>query len=281
MLMQHEQPAVISGIIKYETTSRARLVCNDTMDILAGAGICRGPGNVVGNGYMAVPMAITVEGANILTRSMITYGQGLNRSHTHLRSMVEALGRGDAAADFNKAVWGMFMHGLDNGIHSLIRGTLAPRMKKTTDTILEYYEAQWQRLAANFAVCTDLTLVLGGKLKFEEMVSGRCADAIGTLYLGYASLWFYKQHRDVQGIDTLFEIAMETLLQQNQNALDELSRNFPYKLVGKAMRALCFPFGSASNKYTGPTDVLRKKAAGDRYFLQILLALCVCDACVV
>ena len=262
MLIKHEQPAVISGIMKYETTSRTRQVGNDAMDILAGAGICRGKGNIAANSYMSIPMAVTVEGANILTRSMIIYGQGLNRSHPYLIHIIDAIQKGDAQQEFNDAIWGMIGHGFDNAILSISRGIIAPRKRKNSSNMLDYYEAQLQRLAANFAVCSDLSLCLGGKLKFEEMVSGRFADALGTLYLGYASLWFYKQHKNVEGIECVFEIAMESLLQQNQQALVDLSRNFPVRVVGFLMRNLCFPVGSTSGMYNGPTDALRKKVAG-------------------
>ena len=117
---------------------------------------------------------------------------------------------------------------------------------KTTSKsdLVAYYEAHLGRLASNFALCSDLSLVLGGRLKFEEMVSGRLADAFGTLYLGYACLWYYQNNRNVQGIDEVFEMAMESLLQQNQNAIRGLSENFPLPLVGPLMRLLSFPIGS-------------------------------------
>lgn len=91
MLAKHEQPAVLSAVMKYETTHRSRKIVNDAMDIAGGSGICRGPNNLIGNGYMALPIAITVEGANILTRSMITFGQGLNRCHPNLIKIVDSI----------------------------------------------------------------------------------------------------------------------------------------------------------------------------------------------
>jgi acyl-CoA dehydrogenase len=255
MLAKHEQPAVLSAVMKYETTSRARNVMNDAMDVLGGAGICRGPNNMIGNGYMSIPIAITVEGANILTRSMITFGQGLNRAHPHLIKIVDAIGRGNDAKSFNKEALGFVSHLVSNTARSLSRAVLRPRVK--TDLSV-YYEGQLSRLAANFAMNADLALVLGGRLKFEEMTSGRFADAFGTLFLGYSCLWYYQQHRKVQGIDTLFELAMESLLKQNQTALVGLSQNFPVRGIGSLMGALSFPTGEP---YNGPSDALVQRAA--------------------
>jgi acyl-CoA dehydrogenase len=96
------------------------------------------------------------------------------------------------------------------------------------------------------------------RLKFEEMLSGRFADAFGTLYLGYACLWYYKQHMHVEGIDAVLELSMEMLLQQNQVALQGIAANFPVKGIGAIMRGVCFPTGAP---YTGPTDTMRQKAS--------------------
>ena len=101
-------------------------------------------------------------------------------------------------------------------------------------------------------------LILGGRLKTEEMLSGRYADALGTLYLGYSCMWWYDQNKHVQGIDVVFELAMESLLHENQTALEGISRNFPVFGVGGIMHMIFFPFGKS---YSAPRDVLRKKAA--------------------
>jgi acyl-CoA dehydrogenase len=255
MLAKHEQPAVLSAVMKYETTSRARLVVNDAMDVMGGAGICRGPNNVLGNGYMGLPIAITVEGANILTRSMITFGQGLNRAHPNLIKIVNTIEKGDDVKGFTKEVSGFMGHLFSNIGRSLTRAVTRPRSKSNLAT---YYEGQLSRLAANFAVSADLALVLGGRLKFEEMLSGRFADAFGTLYLGYACLWYYQQNRNVQGIDALFELSMENLLKQNQTAIVGLSNNFPIPGIGPLMRAICFPIGLP---YTGSNDKMTKNAS--------------------
>lgn len=255
MLAQHEQPAVLSAVMKYETTHRARKVVNDAMDVMGGAGICRGPNNLIGNGYMSLPIAITVEGANILTRSMITFGQGLNRAHPNLIKIVDTIQKGNDQDGFRKEVVGFLGHLATNVGRSLTRAVLRPRSKSNLQS---YYEGQLSRLSANFAVSADLALVLGGRLKFEEMLSGRFADAFGTLYLGYACTWYYANHKHVEGIDQVYELAMENLLQQNQEALHHLSTNFPVPVIGPIMRAVCFPFG---HPYAGPTDQMTKNGA--------------------
>lgn len=257
MLAQHEQPAVLSAIMKYETTSRSRMVVNDAMDVLGGAGICRGPNNHVGNGYMGLPIAITVEGANILTRSMITFGQGLNRAHPNLIHIVDSIEKGDDQAGFAKHVSGFLGHLATNVGRSVGRAVVRPRSKSSG--LSAYYEAQLGRLASNFAVSADLALVLGGRLKFEEMLSGRFADSLGTLYLGYACLWYYEQNRGVEGIDQILELSMETILQQNEKALHGISGNFPVPGIGAIMSGVCFPTGK--NVYKGPDDGMVKNAA--------------------
>jgi acyl-CoA dehydrogenase len=255
MLGNHEQPAVISAVMKYETTSRARKIINDAMDVLGGGGICRGPSNHAGNGYMAMPIAITVEGANILTRSMMIFGQGITRAHPHLLKIITSIEKGDDQKGFMKEVTGFFGHFFSNFGRSLTRAVTRPRSKGDK---LKYYEGQLSKLAANFAVCADLGLVLGGRLKFEEMLSGRFADAFGTLYLGYACCWYYQQNRNVEGIDSLFEIAMENILKENQTAIYGIANNFPVPGLGAVMKAICFPFGEV---YNGPTDRHLQRAA--------------------
>jgi len=251
MLEQHEQPAVLSAVMKSETTHRARMIMNDAMDVMGGGGICRGPSNLIGNGYMSIPIAITVEGANILTRSLIIFGQGLTRAHPHLIKMVDAIENGNDASGFRNGVQGFVGHMVTNTFESLRRSFLRPR-SKSTGNLVEYYDGQLSKLAASFAVSADMALVLGGRLKFEEMLSGRFADAVGSLYLGYACLWFYEKNRNVEGIDAVLEAAMESLLRENELALQGIADNFPVQGVGGLMSAICFPTGR--NVYSGPTD---------------------------
>lgn len=159
ILANHEQPAVLSAVMKYETTSRARKVVNDAMDVLGGAGICRGNDNLIGNGYMALPIAITVEGANILTRSMITFGQGLNRAHPNLIKIIATIEKGNDIAGFQREVSGFLSHLFSNAARSLYRGIFRSRTHTSAPaSLLAYYESQLSRLAANFAFQADLAV---------------------------------------------------------------------------------------------------------------------------
>mmetsp|Transcript_1606 Transcript_1606/g.1678 ORF Transcript_1606/g.1678 Transcript_1606/m.1678 type:complete len:761 (+) Transcript_1606:162-2444(+) len=255
MISNHEQPAVLSAVMKYQTTSRARHIINDAMDIMGGAGICRGENNIIGNGYMSIPIAITVEGANILTRSMITFGQGLNRAHPNLINIINTIEKGDDPDGFMKEVKGIIGHLFSNISRSLQLAFMRPRSKSD---IVKYYDGQLSRLSANFALSVDLALVLGGRLKVEEMTSGRFADALSTLYLGYACLWNYEKNRHVGQLDKVLELSMESLLQENQKALREMHSNFPFPVVGSIMSFLCFPMGNA---YSGPTDKMRQNVS--------------------
>lgn len=126
---------------------------------------------------------------------MITFGQGLNRAHPNLIKIVNTIEKGDDVKGFTKEVGGFLGHLASNIGRSLTRAVFRPRSKSDLSA---YYEGQLSRLAANFAVSSDLALVLGGRLKFEEMLSGRFADAFSTLYLGYACLWYYQQNRNVR-----------------------------------------------------------------------------------
>ena len=254
MLAKHEQPAVLSAVMKYETTHRSRQVVNDAMDVVGGAGICRGPSNSLGNGYMSLPIAITVEGANILTRSMIIFGQGLNRAHPNLMQIIKTIEKGDDVEGFKKEVLGFFGHLLSNMGRSI--GSAFAPLGSSKGKMLNYYESNLAKQAANFAVCADLALALGGRLKFEEMLSGRFADAFGTLYLGYACLWYYKQNENVEGAKELCDLALANILVQNDAALRGIADNFPIAGIGPLMKIFLGPFKSA-----GPNDAMRKQAS--------------------
>lgn len=168
--------------MKYQMTDRMRSVVNQSMDILGGAGICKGKANFMGNAYQQIPIGITVEGANILTRSLIVFGQGLNRSHPNLLPLIEAINKGDDMAGFNKHLALLIRHAATNGAGSVGAALRtfagAPfASRRGPDAVVAYHEAQLSRLARAFAISADLSLVLGGKLKFAEMLSGRYAAA--------------------------------------------------------------------------------------------------------
>lgn len=257
MINQHEQPAVISGVCKQQITERGRDTVIRGMDVLGGAGICKGPNNFMANMYTTMPVAITVEGANILTRSLIIFGQGLTRAHPHLYDLIKTIQQGDDIEGFKREVGKLAKHGLENTLGSLSTAVTRSRFKKK-GSLLEHYESQLEKISRNFAASADIALVLGGKLKFAEMVSGRFADVFSSIYLGYSALWFYKANRHVEGIDAIFDYAMTQLCYDAQQGLVGISKNFPVPGVGLVMRGVSFPFGLP---YDLPTDAQARKVA--------------------
>lgn len=226
------------------------------MDILGGAGICNGPSNFLANAYCAVPIAITVEGANVLTRSLIQFGQGLTRSHPTLLHMIQAIQHGDDMKGFNKALSATIAHAGANTFRSLAATVTRSRMKIHAQPV-DYYESQLSKLSANFALCSDFAMTMGGGLKQAEFTSGRYADVLSNLFLGYAILWHYKKY-PVAGSEKIVEYAMENILFETEDALFGIYANFPVPLLGTAMQLLTAPTGRC---YARPTDEMVKNVA--------------------
>ena len=189
MVARGEKPSVISALMKYQTTERMRRTVNDAMDIHGGRAICDGPTNYIQSAYQAVPVGITVEGANILTRTLITFAQGALRSHPFLYKEVKAVQDTDAArgrAAFEEAFLGHIQFTIGNVFgalfHNLTFGLFAHVPEKSFGTS-QYYR-QLSRSSRNFAVVADLTVaLLGGGLKVKQKLTGRLADALSELYM--------------------------------------------------------------------------------------------------
>jgi len=255
MLGQHEQPAVISAIMKQQWTHRGRKVVNDAMDVIGGAGICNGPNNFMATNYMSIPIAVTVEGANTLTRSLIQYGQGLTRSHPHLLSVIRSIQHGDDIDGFKKGLFNIVGHGAANLARSIVRQPIAAITPKSN--IETYYSTQLERMSAHFALCADFSLTMGGQIKFAEMISGRYADVLSNIYLGYATLWFHSKN-PTPGSEAVVEYAMQNILCDIQEGFEGIFDNFPIRPVGWAMRYSTFPLGKA---YSRPDDKLTTKVS--------------------
>jgi acyl-CoA dehydrogenase len=230
---QGEQPAVVSAIAKSQTTELARQVVIDGMDILGGSGICRGPRNLLANIYTAMPIAITVEGANILTRSLMIFGQGAIRSHPYIYQEIAALEQSNVPA-FDRAFWShlglMIRSGFRAGLLSLSRGRLA-RSPVEGETAMYYRQLVWA--SATFANLSDLAmLALGGSLKRRETLTGRFADLLSWMYLGSATLRrFEAEGRQPEDLP-LVHWAMQYALTQIQQAIEGIIRNFSLPLSG-------------------------------------------------
>jgi len=270
----HEAPMVLSSIMKQSVTDRGRKIIIDGMDIMGGAGICRGPKNFAGNMYMSVPIAITVEGANIMTRSFQIMGQGITRCHPHMVPIIDSLDSDDKGAPviFRDNLIKMFGHvfynlggsvarGLSSSVSSMLRSSSA---YKDGDKLTSFHESQLLRLSQNLAYSADLALLLGGRLKFEELLLGRMADAMSAIYLGYAVLWHYQHQKGIEGLEAATEHAMLTLEHEAQEALHEAAANFPAPLgsaFGFLMGLGTSPLGELSRPYRPPSDALTKEVA--------------------
>ena len=227
-----EKPAVISAIAKSNSTELCRKIINDGMDILGGAGICRGPRNLLANIYTATPISITVEGANILTRTMIIFGQGAIRCHPYVYQEIEALNQSDVGA-FDRAFWNhiglMVRNGFRSGLLNISRGYLAPSPVKGP-TAKYYRKLAWA--SAAFAFFTDLTLIsFGGTLKRREKLTGRFADILSWMYLGVATLRrFEAEGRKPEDLPFV-HWAMQYAFAQIQLAMIGIFSNMPIPLL--------------------------------------------------
>ncbi len=253
-----EQPAVVSAIAKYQFTELSRKIITDGMDILGGAGISRGPRNLLANIYTATPIPITVEGANILTRSLIIFGQGAIRCHPYVYSEIVALTEGDLAS-FDKALWAHVGFSVRNGVRSLTlsltRGYFVrvPLSSKTTR-----YGQKLVWASAWFALLTDYAmLTYGGSLKRHENITGRFADVLSWLYLGSATLKRFEHDGQPEEDLPFVEWAMEWSLAQVQQGFEGLINNLPIPVVGPFLRASLRlnAFGR------GPSDRLAQQVA--------------------
>ena len=228
-----EQPAVISAIAKYNFTELSRKIINDGMDIMGGAGICRGPRNLLANIYTATPIPITVEGANILTRTMIIFGQGAIRSHPYVYPEIDALNKSDVKA-FDRIFWqhlGSIVRNLFRAVLlSLSRGYLA-RSPVSGVTAKYYRKLAWA--SATFAFFTDLSLIsFGGTLKRQEKLTGRFADILSWMYLATAILRRFEAENRNQDDLPLVHWSMQYAFTQMQQGFEGIFSNLPVPLLG-------------------------------------------------
>jgi acyl-CoA dehydrogenase len=223
-----EQPAVISAIAKYNFTELSRHIINDGMDILGGAGICRGPRNLLANIYTAIPIPITVEGANILTRTMIIFGQGVIRCHPYIYSEIEALNKSDVT-EFDRAFWHhmgwMVRNGFRSVLLSLSRGYVA--ISPVSGATAKYYrKLAWA--SATFAFLADIVLIsFGGTLKRREKLTGRFADILSWMYLGSATLRRFEAEGHQPEDLPLVDWAMQYAFAQIQEGFEGIFNNLP------------------------------------------------------
>ncbi len=261
MLDAGERPAVVTAMVKRYLTEGMRQVVNDAMDVHGGRGICMGPSNYLGRLYQSLPVAITVEGANILTRSLMVFGQGVMRGHPFLLEEIEAAAEGDLDR-FDAALTGHLAHSAANGaralLYGLTLGLAAPAPAQGQGSEVRHYR-QIARLSAALAIMADLAMgALGGAFKRKEFLSGRFADALAHLFMASAAL---KRHAD-EGRPAEDAVWLDWVcahcLHEAEAALDGVIRNFPVRPLAWLMRALALPLG---RRCAPPSDRLRHELA--------------------
>ena len=257
-----ERPAVLSAIVKYHSTERMRQVVDDGMDVLGGSGISLGPRNLLARVYQAAPIGITVEGANILTRSMIIFGQGAIRCHPYvLKEMRAAANPDDARAliDFDRLLGAHIGFTLNNAARALFLGLTGGRLANVPAGPARRYFQAATRMSAAFALAADVTLLtLGGSLKRRERLSGRLADILSHLYLISALLKRFDD-RDWRGDEEpLVRWGCEESLRKIQESFSGLIRNLPFRPAAWLMRLVVFPLG---RPFAGPSDRLGQRVA--------------------
>ena len=275
MVDEGQRPAVIAGLLKYTTTEAMRDSMDDAFDIHGGRAIQDGPGNYLFGAYQSMPVAITVEGANILTRTLMTFAQGVLRAHPYLLREIQAAQNPDRRAGidaFDAAFGGhtkfmlrnivaSFLHGLSNGAFA----------SSPNDGPMAKWYRRLHRYAQAFALVADwTTVVLGGALKRKQKISGRMADLLGDLYLMSATLKRFDEEGRIAEDRELVEAIMADRIASMERTFGEVFANFPNPVFALAMRVLCFPLGRHARRasdrvnYRFVRAVLRPGAFRDR-----------------
>lgn len=256
-----QRPAVLSAIAKYHLTEAMRRLVNDAMDIHGGKSICLGPHNPLANVYQTIPISITVEGANILTRNLIIFGQGAFRAHPFILKEMEALEvdtEAERTARFDAVFCQHISHFVRNLGRSLILGLSLGRFSQTpTETFKRSYQ-QINHLSASLAVTTDVCLALfGGSLKRRESLSARLGDVLSYLYMASCTLQRYHHTPSVHDM-TLADWASRHAIYQAQQALSALCDNLPNRFSSWLLKRLILPLGA---RYKAPSDTLTHQLA--------------------
>ena len=258
-----EKPSVPSAIVKYHVTERARVAVNDAMDILGGKGICLGPNNFMGRAYQQLPIAITVEGANILTRSLIIFGQGAIRCHPYVLKEIAATREPDAdraSRDFDAALFGHAGFTLSMAVRALVLGVTGARFVPAPagGETRRHYQ-QLTRLATDFALLADVCMLfLGGELKRKETISARLGDILSLLYLSSCALKRFEDEGRPAEDAPLLHWSVQDALYRARLAMDGLIANFPNKLLASLLWLLVYPVG---RPFQHPSDQLGHEVA--------------------
>lgn len=251
-------PAIVSAIAKYHTTEMSRQIINDAMDIHGGKGIQMGPKNYLASGYVGIPVSITVEGANILTRNLIIFGQGIMRCHPVLLKEMEILQQPVSKANLKKFDRALVTHAgfmLSNLIRTLFFGMTGCRLMRLnyTSKMSRYYK-QLTRFSSALAFVSDIALLsLGGALKRKESISARLGDVLSYLYMASCVLKYFKDHGEQADEEAYTHWALQYCLHQVQTAFVDIFRNYPVRWLAKLLGFIVLPYG---RRFKKPSDRL-------------------------
>ena len=258
-----EKPSVLSAILKYHLTERGRECISHAMDVHGGKGIIMGPNNYLGRSWQGAPIFITVEGANILSRNLMIFGQGAIRCHPYVLKEMALAGREDrdrALVEFDELLMQHIGFAVSNAASSLILSLTFGKIGRVPgDSFSQPYFRALNRLAASFAMLADFSMMLlGGELKRRERLSARLGDVLSNLYLASAALKRYHDLDYPEYLRPSVSWAMEESLGKAETALADLLENFPNRFFGCALSLLVFPFG---RRHKGPSDALDAQIA--------------------
>ncbi len=258
-----EKPSVLSAVLKYHLTERGRSCIQHAMDVHGGKAISMGPRNYLGRAWQSAPIFITVEGANILSRNLMIFGQGAIRCHPYVLKEMSLAARDDqerALTEFDQVLLQHIGFAVGNAASSLLLSLSLGRLGQAPgDNLSQRYFRALNRLAAAFALLADLSmLLLGGELKRRERLSARLGDVLSHLYLASAALKRYHDLDYPSHSRPLLRWALEDSLARAERALQALLDNFPSRLLGLALRLLVLPFG---RRHRGPGDKLDAEVA--------------------
>ncbi|MGK0443734.1 MAG: acyl-CoA dehydrogenase [Bermanella sp.] len=258
MVDNGEKPSVPSAILKYHLTEMQRDVLSDAMDVHGGKAVTLGPRNYLGIGYSSNPVSITVEGANIMTRSLMIFGQGAIRCHPYVLDELAAKNNDDSKA-FDKA---FFKHAgliFGNAARAFTLGLRIGKAQVPFDEAAKPYAQGVSRFSAAFGLCADAAMsTLGAELKMRELISARLGDVLSNMYLASMVLKNWHESDKVEGEQALMQYSLNLLMYNMENALDEFLQNLPNRLVANTLRVLTMPLGRRWDK---PHDDLTREIA--------------------
>ncbi len=263
-LNQGGKPAVMTAIAKYYATETMRKLVNHGMDVVGGRGIQQGPRNFIANMYQAIPISITVEGANILSRSLMIFGQGSMRCHPYLfdeLQLLQAENKKDALKTFNQMLYQHLGYTFNRAARSFTYGYFggSNNAPDSADPFTKPYYKKLNRFSTNYALTADMCLgLLAGDIKRKEMLSGRLADILAYMFIATAVLKFYENGGKTEQEQLHAKLALENALFNIQEAFMGLFDNFPMRLAASLVKFLCFPFGGPIAQ---PSDRLKQQAA--------------------